>query len=58
MRLFLRELAAGKSVGSSLRAMRWTMLRKGNLMGLAYTPFCLANLTVRSQIDRTEVQTS
>jgi hypothetical protein len=47
MGLFLGGLVGQKPVGAALRQMRWTMLRYGNLMGLAYTPYCLVNLSVR-----------
>ena len=40
-------LAAGQGVGEALRSVRWDLLRLGNVLGLAYTPFCLANLTLR-----------
>jgi hypothetical protein len=40
-------LAAGQGVGEALRSVRWDLLRRGNVLGLAYTPFCLANLTLR-----------
>jgi hypothetical protein len=40
-------LAAGHGVGEALRLVRWDLLRRGNVLGLAYTPFCMANLTLR-----------
>jgi hypothetical protein len=40
-------LASGLSVGQALHRLRWNLLRRGNVLGLAYTPFCLANLTLR-----------
>jgi hypothetical protein len=45
MELFLSALRH-QSVGEALRSMRWEMFRGGNLIGLAYTPYCLAGLTV------------
>jgi hypothetical protein len=45
--LLLPLLAAGQGVGEALRSVRWTLLHSGNVLGLAYTPFCLANLTLR-----------
>ncbi|NUR61401.1 MAG: hypothetical protein HOV87_22475 [Catenulispora sp.] len=48
MELFLGELAQGAPVGSALRNTRWAMLGRGNLMGLAYTPYCLSQLSLRS----------
>src|SRR5690606_3321506 len=47
MELFLTALR-DRSVGEALRITRWTMLGRGNLMGLAYTPYCLANLRLRA----------
>lgn len=46
MELFLTELKT-RSVGDALRSTRWQMLSRGNLMGLAYTPYCLASLRLR-----------
>jgi hypothetical protein len=45
MELFLSALRH-QPVGEALRSMRWEMFRGGNLIGLAYTPYCLAGLTV------------
>ncbi|HTU10588.1 MAG TPA: CHAT domain-containing protein [Allosphingosinicella sp.] len=42
--LLLETLGKGEAVGDAIRAMRWAMLDKGNLLGLAYTPYCLADL--------------
>jgi len=42
-----RQLAAGATVGGALRSMRLRLLRKGNVMGLAYTAYCSADLTVK-----------
>ncbi len=44
----LAALAAGNSVGEAIRATRWTMFGLGNVMGFAYTPYCLANLSLRA----------
>ena len=35
-----------RSLGEALRNMRFGLLRKGNLMGLTYTAYCSAGLTV------------
>lgn len=32
------------SIGEAIQHMRWTLLNKGNLLGLAYTPYCLSSL--------------
>ena len=45
MELFLSELRH-HPVGIALRSARWQMFRRGNMMGLAYTPYCLAGLTL------------
>ena len=47
MELFLSALRV-HPVGMALRSVRWQMFRSGNLMGLAYTPYCLAGLTLGS----------
>jgi hypothetical protein len=47
MELMLAALARGTTVGNAIREVRWAMLRRGNVMGFAYTPYCLANLALR-----------
>lgn len=47
MGIFLERLCAGESVGEALRRTRWDLLRRGNVMGLAYTPYCFTELTLR-----------
>jgi len=47
MELMLAALARGATVGNAIREVRWAMLRRGNVMGFAYTPYCLANLALR-----------
>ncbi|UIR23000.1 CHAT domain-containing protein [Streptomyces spinosirectus] len=47
MELLLARLLAGDSAADALRSVRWAMLRRGNVMGLAYTAYCLANLALR-----------
>jgi hypothetical protein len=39
----LGKLAGGVSVGEAMRAVRWDLARKGNLLGLAYTMYCWAD---------------
>ena len=48
MELFLSALR-DRPVGEALRSTRWEMFSGGNLIGLAYTPYCLAGLTVSPQ---------
>ena len=45
MDLFLSALR-DDPVGEALRTTRWEMFRGGNLIGLAYTPYCLAGLSL------------
>jgi hypothetical protein len=47
MEEFLTRVLDGASIGEALHGTRWAMLRRGNVMGLAYTAYCLANLTLR-----------
>ena len=53
MELFLSALRA-YPVGMALRSVRWRMFSSGNLMGLAYTPYCLAGLTLVSRPEEEE----
>jgi hypothetical protein len=47
---FLELVAVrGQRVGDALRQVRWRLLGQGNVMGLAYTPYCLSTLTIRPQ---------
>jgi hypothetical protein len=45
----LLALVAGEGlpVGEALRQVRWQLLARGNVMGLAYTPYCLSTLAIR-----------
>ncbi len=48
METFLAELAApGVSCGEAIRRMRWQLIKRGNVMGLAYSPYCAADLKLR-----------
>jgi hypothetical protein len=44
--LVLGRIAAGDEIGQAVLAMRWEMLNRGNVLGLAYTPYSLANLAL------------
>ena len=44
---FFHHLSLNCTVGESLRAMRFQLLAKGNLLGLAYTPYCSADLRIK-----------
>jgi hypothetical protein len=39
-----RKFSAGVSIGEALQQIRWELANKGNLLGLAYTIYCLASL--------------
>jgi len=41
---FLKRLVADQSVGRAMSEMCMHFLRKGNLFGLAYTPYCSSDL--------------
>jgi hypothetical protein len=47
MELFLGALADRVAVGLAMRRMRWALLARGNVMGLAYSPYCAADLSLR-----------
>jgi hypothetical protein len=52
---FLRRFAGGATVGEALHEVRWDLFRRGNVMGLAYTAYCLSGLRIRpvAAADRT-----
>ena len=43
---FYKRFLASETVDSALRAMRFEFLATGNLLGLAYTPYCWADLAL------------
>jgi hypothetical protein len=43
---FFGQLNQNRTVGEALRTMRLQLLAKGNLLGLAYTPYCCADLRI------------
>jgi hypothetical protein len=45
-KILLSKIANGAFVGDAIRDMRWDMFKKGSLFGLAYTPYCLADLHI------------
>lgn len=47
---FLTAFASGADVGSAMSALRRQLLGKGNLLGLAYTPYCSSGLSLRSLV--------
>jgi hypothetical protein len=48
MEHFLERFVRGATVGEAMREARWRLLALGNVMGLAYTPYCLSNLRIRA----------
>jgi len=47
MEELLARLLNGDTAAAALHSVRWAMLQRGNVMGLAYTAHCLANLALR-----------
>lgn len=43
---FFRSFLNGTTVGEAVRAQRLNLLENYNLLGLAYTPYCFANLRI------------
>jgi hypothetical protein len=41
---FFRRMAAAETIGGATCSMRWDLANKGNLLGLAYTPYGLSSL--------------
>jgi LysM repeat protein len=41
-----KSLADGDEIGQAIRDMRWGLLKQGNVLGLAYTAYSLANLHI------------
>ena len=46
--MFWAYFHRGTPVGEAIRRLRYWLLQKGNLMGLAYTPYCSASLRLRA----------
>jgi chaperonin GroEL len=49
--VFWQQMHARSSAGQALRRMRFALLRRGSLLGLAYTAYCSADLTLGKQLD-------
>ena len=47
--VFFSHFQRETNVGKALQQMRFQLLRKGNLIGLAYTPYCSADLRLSSR---------
>jgi hypothetical protein len=45
---FIAGVLKGEAVGAIIHRLRWELANKGNLLGLAYTPYCLSNLRLHS----------
>lgn len=46
----LTGLWSGESVGRAVFNLRWQLLARGNVMGLAYTPYCRGDLAIASSV--------
>jgi len=46
--LLFQALTQKQAVADAIRSIRWRLANRGNLLGLAYTPYCLADLRIRS----------
>jgi hypothetical protein len=46
---FLKRFRSGTPVGQALREQRFELLERRNLLGLAYTPYCLSALHIAQQ---------
>jgi CHAT domain len=44
---FFQRVAAGETIGGAMHGVRWDLANKGNLLGLAYTPYGLSSLRFR-----------
>ncbi|HUQ30733.1 MAG TPA: hypothetical protein VM095_01380 [Pyrinomonadaceae bacterium] len=44
--LFGALAKGGMTVGEAMYQVRWKLANKGNLLGLAYTPYCMSNLRI------------
>jgi hypothetical protein len=44
----LRRLIGGEPLGAAMHSERWDLANKGNLLGLAYTPYGLTDLTLQA----------
>jgi hypothetical protein len=53
MEHFLTAFVDGATVGEALRDTRWWLLRLGNVMGFAYTSYCLSSLRMRAREETT-----
>jgi hypothetical protein len=47
-----RVIINGQAVGAAMHELRWELANKGNLLGLAYTPYSMSNLVFQTQLDR------
>ncbi|PKN94328.1 MAG: hypothetical protein CVU44_04360 [Chloroflexi bacterium HGW-Chloroflexi-6] len=46
---FFERLGRGEDVGQAILGMRWDLLNQGSLLGLAYTPYAMADLRFERQ---------
>ncbi|HEY3311416.1 MAG TPA: serine/threonine-protein kinase [Anaerolineales bacterium] len=46
---FFERLARGEDLGQAILGMRWDLLNQGSLLGLAYTPYGMADLVLERE---------
>jgi hypothetical protein len=44
--MLLSSFTAGEAVADAIHSMRWQLVNRGNLLGLTYTPYCMADLKI------------
>jgi hypothetical protein len=49
-KLLSRIVQGGEAVGAVMHSLRWELANKGNLLGLAYTPYCRSDLRFQPRV--------
>ena len=44
--MLLSSFTAGEAIADAIHSMRWQLANRGNLLGLAYTAYCMADLKI------------
>jgi hypothetical protein len=44
--MLLTSFTEGEAIADAIHSMRWQLVNRGNLLGLAYTSYCLADLKI------------
>lgn len=47
--IILEKIANEDTIGDAIRDMRWNLVNRGNLLGLAYTPYGLSDLRIKRE---------